>query len=75
MSSMSSRQVKVFNRNFQVKIQMSVLKGFAADKRNRGCKKGDFYYLYDIRLLVIPRAWKYLKDAWIGKMVLTVVFF
>jgi hypothetical protein len=41
-------QVKNFNKNFQVKIQMSVPKGFDAGKRSGRRKKGDFY-LFDIR--------------------------
>lgn len=36
-------QVKNFNVSFQVKIQMSISKGFDAGKRNEYCKKGNFY--------------------------------
>ena len=45
-------QVKNFNKNFQVKIQMSVPKGFDTCKRDGRRKKGDFYLL-DIRTVII----------------------
>jgi hypothetical protein len=38
-------QVKNFNKNFQVKIHMSVPQGFGDGKRDGRRKKGDFYLL------------------------------